>query len=67
MKDLCYKVNDTEKEHPLKEVNGKMKCPICAAPVKNLQLHFDRNVKCSAKIDQLHFKNNFQEFPKQQN
>ena len=43
-----------------------MKCPICAALVKNIQLHFDINVKCSAKIDHLHFKRNFEEFSKQQ-
>jgi hypothetical protein len=64
--DLCYKLKNTKKEHPIQEVNGKMKCPLCSALVKNIQLHFDRNVKCSAKIDHLHFKKNFKEFSTQQ-
>ena len=39
VQDLCYKVKGTAKEYAIIEVNGKMKCPICAALVKNRQLH----------------------------
>ena len=59
VKHLCYKFKGKEKEHPVTELNGKMKCPICSALVKNIKLHFDRNVKCSAEIYHLDFKTNF--------
>ena len=52
---LSYKLKNKGKEYPIKEVNEKMKCPICKAVVKNLGLHFEKNSKCGKRIDLNHF------------
>ena len=66
MKKLFYKLKDKSKEFPIKEVNEKMKCPICGTLVKNIQLHFKRNSQCAANIDNVHFQAIYSEFSKQQ-
>ena len=58
---LCYKLKNKKKEHPIRQVNGLMECPSCAALVKNVQLHFTRNTKCADKIDTIHFQSIFAE------
>jgi hypothetical protein len=56
---LCYKLKNKKREHPIREVNGLMECPSCAANEKNFQLNFTRNTKCADKIDTIHFQSIF--------
>ena len=53
MENLCYKLKNKAKEYPIGEVNGMMKCPFCPALVKNVKLHFTRNIKCGENIDEI--------------
>ena len=65
MPKLCYRLKNKTKEVPIKEVDGKMKCPICQIVAKNLQLHFKKKTGCSDKINLDHFVKIHEEYRKQ--
>ena len=48
----------------IEQMQGKMKCPICKAMVKNVNLHFQRRLECGNNVDMAHFQSNFQEYKK---
>ena len=65
MANLCYKLKNKSLEYVITEVAAKFKCPICEELVKNINLHFNKNLECENKIDRLHFQTEFAEFTKQ--
>ena len=60
--DLCYRLKDSPAEFPIKQLDGKMECPLCKIVVKNVNLHFERTLKCGNKIDRQHFSTNFHQY-----
>ena len=62
---LCYKLEQKQLTHCIKQVNGKFECPICKDKVKNVQIHFEKKVGCGEKIDKVHFIKSHAEFRKQ--
>ena len=63
--NICFKLRNRKTEFPVKEVKDKMECPICGDVVKNLQIHFEKKIKCGNKIDLDHFVVIYQIFKKQ--
>ena len=62
--NLCYRLKNKTKKYPFIEVDGKLKCPFCSQFLKNINLHFSKNLKCEEKIDKVHFKQIFEEHVK---
>ena len=52
---ICYKLKNETQELIITEDAGKFKCPICEGHVKNINLHFSKNLRCQNKIDRIHF------------
>ena len=44
--NLYFKYKRKSKEIMIEQMQGKMKCPICKAMVKNVSLHFQRKLEC---------------------
>ena len=61
---LTFRFKKTKKEHHLREVDGKMHCPICGNPVKNLNLHMSKSSNCRDMIDMEHFTTAFEAYKK---
>ena len=52
---IAYKLRGSMIEKSILEENGKFECPICRLWVKNIKLHFNKNL-CINKIDANHFR-----------
>ena len=62
--NLCYRLKNKRKENPITEVDGQWRCPFCRTLVKNINLHFGKNLDCESKIDKVHFLSIFADFTK---
>ena len=62
--NLSYRLKNKTKTCAIKEVEGKLECPICRLSVKNVHLHFSRKADCGDKIDMDHFSNIFETYKK---
>ena len=49
---LCYKLKNTKKEHPIRQVNGMMECPSCAALVKMSSYILQETLNVQTKLIQ---------------
>ena len=60
---ICYRLRGSMIDKFLSEIDGKFQCPICKLLVKNIQLHFHKNL-CINKIDADHFEISFDHYKK---
>ena len=47
---LSYRLKNKKKENAITEVNGKWICPFCRTLVKNINLHFSKNLIAKVKL-----------------
>ena len=59
---IYFKYKNESNQSIIELDDGKMMCPICKAKVKNVAIHFDRNLECGNNIDLTHFKINFEKY-----
>jgi hypothetical protein len=62
---LCYRLRKKNEIFPIKDVNGRMECPICKKNFKNVKIHFERVKQCGQSIDISHFLQIYEEYRKE--
>ena len=64
MENLTYRLKNSENLNHIIEIEGKQECPFCRIKVKNVHLHFTRNIICGGKVDMEHFSKQFETYKK---